>query len=132
MGAGDRASGKKRLAVVTLLAVGLALAVAIWPAAWLPVCPFHRLTGFPCPTCGSTRCVRALLLGDWQAAFRLQPLVATLVGAGALGLACAWVAVWRGWPAPAVTASRREKWALSLAAVAVVVGNWAHLIVHDW
>jgi len=69
----------RRLAVVTLLAGGVALVAAVWPQAWLPVCPFHHLTGFPCPMCGSTRCVRALLHGDWAAAVYTQPLIAALI-----------------------------------------------------
>jgi len=57
---------------------------AAWPAAWVPVCLFHRFTGVPCPTCGATRCVKALLCGDWGVAIALQPLIAAMIVAGAL------------------------------------------------
>jgi hypothetical protein len=32
--------------------------------ALAPACPFHRLTGWWCPLCGSTRAVHHLLHGD--------------------------------------------------------------------
>ena len=53
--------------------------------AWLhfgipmPKCPFHKVTGWPCPGCGTTRCARQLLQCHWVAAFRLNPL-AVLAG----------------------------------------------------
>jgi len=40
----------------------------------LPNCAFHSFTGFPCPTCGSTRAFSALIDGELFGAFRLQPL----------------------------------------------------------
>jgi hypothetical protein len=40
----------------------------------LDVCLTKRLTGIPCPSCGSTRSVIALIEGDLTAPFRLNPL----------------------------------------------------------
>ena len=63
---------KKRLAA----AVGLALAAGLGYAAWVRAtglgvpCPFHMLTGLYCPGCGITRCISALLQGNWQAALQ--------------------------------------------------------------
>jgi Protein of unknown function (DUF2752) len=50
-------------------------------APLLPGCPFRRLTGIPCPTCGTTRAAVALLGGHLGAALALNPL-ATLAGIG--------------------------------------------------
>lgn len=36
-------------------------------------CLFRQLLHIPCPACGSTRSVMALLNGDWQAALYLNP-----------------------------------------------------------
>src|SRR5258708_25879013 len=55
-----------RLTVVALaLAAPLALLAVFDPAStwWLPSCPFHALTGWLCPLCGSLRAVHALLHG---------------------------------------------------------------------
>ncbi len=37
------------------------------------VCLFKRITSLPCPSCGSSRSVLALLKGDLSGAFRLNP-----------------------------------------------------------
>ena len=42
----------------------------------LETCLLHRLTGHPCPTCGSTRVVMTLARGAWIDALRLNPLMA--------------------------------------------------------
>jgi hypothetical protein len=61
------------------------------------VCLFHRLTGLPCLTCGGTRALAALAVGDVVRAFRVQPLVSALIVVCSLWLAvntfC--LAVWR-------------------------------------
>ena len=38
-----------------------------------PPCPFHALTGWQCPGCGSLRAAHCLLHGEFIAAFRLNP-----------------------------------------------------------
>ncbi|MCG2420124.1 DUF2752 domain-containing protein [Aequorivita sp. F47161] len=38
-------------------------------------CPFHYLTGFYCPGCGSQRAIHLLLHGDVFGAFRFNPLM---------------------------------------------------------
>jgi hypothetical protein len=43
-----------------------------------PLCPFHALTGLPCPGCGLTRCALALWHGSPCLAFRYHPLGVTL------------------------------------------------------
>lgn len=40
-----------------------------------PPCPFHRLTGFYCPGCGSLRAMHQLLHGNLLAALGLNPLM---------------------------------------------------------
>ena len=55
----------------------LLLIGACWAAlhgSGISVCVFHRLTGLPCLTCGSTRALAALAAGDVAGAFRQQPL----------------------------------------------------------
>ncbi len=40
----------------------------------LPVCIIKNITGYPCPSCGTTRGVMALLHGQWATALWLNPL----------------------------------------------------------
>jgi len=64
-----------------LLALGGSAGAVAWRAAWitaglpLPHCAFRAMTGCPCPTCGATRCVLALLHGHAGAALAWNPLV---------------------------------------------------------
>ena len=46
------------------------------PAGFLaavPLCPFHALTGVPCPGCGMTRALVAALQGHWGASVYFHP-----------------------------------------------------------
>lgn len=38
-------------------------------------CPFHQLTGFDCPFCGAQRGIVALLHGDFQTWWQLNPVL---------------------------------------------------------
>lgn len=40
----------------------------------LPPCPFNWLTGLYCPGCGATRALHALLHGDLEKAFSMNPV----------------------------------------------------------
>lgn len=56
--------------------IGAALFGLVWLKSGrpLPQCTFHAVTGWPCPTCGTTRATLKLLQGDLAAAFALNPL----------------------------------------------------------
>jgi len=43
------------------------------------LCPFRLITGMPCPTCGTTRAIGSLLLGNVSESVRLNPLGLLLV-----------------------------------------------------
>jgi hypothetical protein len=64
-----------------LLWLSVSVLAAIVATVWLlggfptPICVFHEVTGFACPGCGATRCVRHLLRGDLVAAFLMNPMV---------------------------------------------------------
>ena len=56
-----------------------------------PICLFHRITGWNCPSCGGTRALYALLHGDWRLALKDNALfVALLAAMAARG---AWFAI---------------------------------------
>lgn len=95
-------------------------------APLLPACAFHRLTGIPCPTCGTTRAAVAFLHGDLRGAFAANPLAAaagTIFVAGTV-LAPVWAAA-RG---PMVEiAHPLPRW-LRVSVVLVLAAGWAYLI----
>jgi hypothetical protein len=118
-----------------LLWLCVSLAALLMAAVWVylklrtPVCAFHQLTGWPCPTCGCTRCVRHLLTARWSAALQINPL-ATLAAAFffVFDLYAAVVTFCRlprlRWDSiPPRTATR-----LRILAVSLFLLNWAWLI----
>lgn len=115
--------------------IGLAGAALIWIlpldqlAPFAGVCHLKLLTGVPCATCGTTRALLALHHGKLLTAFRLNPLMSTLVVGGIL---YAVPALWQWW-------RRSPRWRVSLTGprgikqlVAVGLGilvlNWAYLV----
>ena len=83
-------------------AAGAAVLFFFDPARWAiyPVCPWHALTGWDCPGCGTLRALHQLTHGNLAAAWRLNPLAVALLPAGLwLGLReLAWQAGGRKWP----------------------------------
>lgn len=59
---------------------------ALWLSLGLPwpQCPFLAITGYPCLTCGATRCAIALAHGNFFHALSWNPLAAAALGALAL------------------------------------------------
>ncbi len=65
---------------IFLFVVGIILVVVLYrfdPASSniFPPCPFHKLTGFYCPGCGSLRAINRLLHGRFLEALGLNPLM---------------------------------------------------------
>jgi Protein of unknown function (DUF2752) len=59
---------------VSLISLGLAAAWLTIGLPW-PRCAFHEMTGFPCLTCGMTRCGMQFFHTHFLAALRWNPLV---------------------------------------------------------
>ncbi len=98
-------------------------------------CMFKNVTGIPCPSCGSTRSVLALMEGDVGAALRLNPL-GLLLAAGLLA-----VPIWI--PVDLLTGKRslprawqrfehavRIPW-VAAAMIALIALNWIWNIYKD-
>jgi len=123
-GSDDRRIAWLGLAAATVALLALPLVGRVAPLA--PGCWLHAVTGWPCPTCGSTRAVAALGRGRIVEALGWNPLV-TLVALSGLvfGMAApAWVLVARRVP----VLPRPWPLAVRLLVVAAVVGNWVYLV----
>jgi hypothetical protein len=113
--------------------VAAAASAVVLRPVWLAVaphlrpCTFRELTGVPCPTCGTTRTAVALLELDPAIAFLTNPLAAAAGSVFLLGamIAAAWLLASSKLPTFGL---RWNRW-WTLAVVAVVVANWAWLIV---
>jgi hypothetical protein len=117
------------------LAVSAAALAAgsIWLWLGLPWrrCPFLAVTGFPCLTCGATRCAIAFLHGNLSMAWSWNPLAFVALCAVALfNLYALIVLVARGARLRVIAWTRAEKNAVRLAVIALIVMNWAYLIAH--
>ncbi len=93
----------------------------------LPLCGLKRLTGIPCPFCGSTRSVQAFSNFDFVGALRWNPLTF---------LACIGVALWFAlWSADGLFRQRWQgtfwPWLTAPARRRILVGivalNWIYL-----
>lgn len=67
-----------KYAAAVLLLIGLVVLYASFDPAqsdFFPACPFHSLTGFLCPGCGSQRVLHHLLNMEVQTAYAYNPLL---------------------------------------------------------
>lgn len=116
-------------AAVLLLA---GTAAAAWLLLGLPVppCLWKEATGLPCPTCGATRMARALLRGRLLQALAWNPLLflgtsAVLGGGGVCALRRA-----MGRPRlRIVLEGPRERLAVRIAAIAMILLGWGYLVL---
>ena len=117
---------RRRLACLgALLLIG-----ACWAglhACGITVCVFHRLTGLPCLTCGSSRAAALLLVGEPLAALRTQPLAVTA------GVTLACLALFDAFNllalrrVVALILEPRELRALAVSLAALAILNWCYL-----
>jgi len=87
---------KNRLLKYPLLAFGLFLGVFIYgnnnpeSSGFFPSCPFHSLTGWDCPGCGSQRATHHLINGRVVQAFGYNPLMVLSIPYLLIGFAFEW------------------------------------------
>jgi hypothetical protein len=116
---GPRGFRAGRLWLALLVLGGAALRLGLRPG--LP-CPFHEITGHPCPTCGSTRSLEALAWFRPGEALGVQPL-ATLLFVGLL----LWGLVSLLGREPRLEVTPRERSGIRAGALLLVASNWAYL-----
>jgi hypothetical protein len=96
--------------------------------ALIPPCLFHRLTSWPCPTCGSTRAGVAMAGGDFFAAVQQQPLfvlsclAALVIGAHSLAASMTGRRM-------AIELAPRERRSIRYGAIALILMNWFYLVI---
>lgn len=118
----------RQVAVLWAVCAGLAVALRpLWLASvpLIPACPWHVMTGWPCPGCGTTRAIVHLLHAEVPSAFRFNPLAASAaIGFVFGGLAApAWIAC--GGKTPRLRTGVRPA-GFAVVALAVLL-NWAWL-----
>ena len=126
--------GRERAGLPVGALVGGALAIggaltAVWLRLGLPrpICLLREWTGIPCPTCGTTRLIEALLSGDLLGALAWNPLVFLILTAVAVWavLSAASFAFRQTWR---VDLSPRERTWARILAIAALVGGWVWVL----
>jgi hypothetical protein len=87
-------------------------------AGHLPGCPFHAITGYYCPGCGTVRALHSVFHGQLLDGLQYNPLAVLLLPFLAYGLLLRITQLWNVNVLPRVTLSSRFI-SLSLAAVLV-------------
>ena len=109
-----------------VLAIG---ALAPWArslAAALPACPFRTLTGIPCPTCGTTHALLALIALHPLRALAFNPLAIAATSGFVLGglVSGSFALADRPLPIPGDRMGRTMR----LVVVGLLLLNWAYVI----
>lgn len=111
---------------------GLFTACWIWLGLPVLTCPFHAITGTPCPTCGITRGLFSLLHGDPRAAFFFNPLGLIILLVIAIYLVYAVVVVVVKLPRLRCNPlTAKQKATLRVSVILLVAMNWIYLIHHE-
>jgi len=93
----------------------------------IQLCLFRRMTGVPCPTCGSTRAVVSLAQGHPIDALAFNPM---MVAGGLSALIWLVVCAVNGPSRRPPWSMRARRWAWVLG-VAIVLGNWVWVLWHE-
>lgn len=94
----------------------------------MPPCWLYVSFGIPCPMCGSTRCLEAMLVGRVFEAFRLNPFFATAMAA-ALLIVLAGAAVGPKRIPDVLARWPSEAWVrFGYATVAALLVNWIYVL----
>jgi len=120
-----------------LVWLSVSAAALVFGSIWLrlglptPHCPFLEITGYPCLTCGATRCAIALTNFDFVEAWRWNPLAfLALCAIGLFNLYAAIVLVGRLPRLRTIDWTRPEKNAVRIAVVVLILLNWVYLLAH--
>jgi hypothetical protein len=127
------AAGFNHELVWLVVSVATAIGGAIWLGLGLPAlrCPFLAVTGYPCLTCGATRCAIAFSHGNFFAAWLWNPLaLVALCGVALFDVYALIVLVTGALRLRLIDWSRAEKNVVRVAVVALIVVNWIYLLTH--
>ncbi len=114
---------------------GLALATAALSPLWIHLAPmlrpclFREVTGIPCPSCGATRGILALMDGRVVDGLTYNPLITAGFAAFLAGGVIAPLWAWRVGEVPDIE-HPLPKW-LRVSIVLVIMANWFWVILSN-
>ena len=116
---------KCKLFFITIALIVFALWVGMGSGLpFQPFCPFHKITGIPCPGCGGIRAAKYLLSGDIRAAILMNPLSVIICIIIPIIILWAWVDVIRS--KDSLTTFLNKKWKKSTIVIihVIIIINW--------
>lgn len=125
-----RQQGGIEFGIIYGLMVMLALAAArLLPlAGFMPGCAFRALTGFPCPTCGTTRSLVHLSHARLLPSLAMNPLASMTLIVLILAFFYYAITLLFDFRRLRVSLSGPEKDRIRIIAVAIVLLNWLYLL----
>jgi len=111
------------------LAVGAALNSVFRLVGFAPICRIRQWTGIPCPTCGGSRMVEALLAGDPLRALAWNPLLFTVLAGVSVWAVASAVRFAFALPAWRLELTRREQRVAWFVGLLFIVAGWLYLVV---
>lgn len=111
------------------------LIATVWLCSGLvptPLCPFHCMTGIPCPTCGMTRGLCCLLHGEFVSGLLFNPLGMLLLMGSMVYFLYALIVVTGRLPRLRwKPLTNRSVTFLRWLAAFLIAGNWVYLVLHE-
>ncbi|MBL0870330.1 MAG: DUF2752 domain-containing protein [Phycisphaerales bacterium] len=107
-------------AAATLCLCSWQAVASIYPdtlASLLPTCLFRSATSLPCPFCGGSRAAQSIVLGDFLASLRYNPL---FIMFATLTIATAFAVLWKCFTTADVLLSRR--W--TIVWIVTITASW--------
>ena len=112
--------------VVWLTLVGVAALINFRISNYIDLCMFKRFTGYPCPTCGTTRGIISLLHCKFIEAWHYNPLVFSI------GIIVVIHLIIKLFFARKIKISltKKERKFAWLLAIVIFLANWAYVILY--
>jgi len=112
--------------VLWLSLVGVAAIINYKLSNFVDLCLFKRFTGYPCPTCGTTRGIISLLHGQYINAWLYNPLVFSIGIIVVIDLVIKFIFAKRF----KISLVKKEKKIAWLFAFLIFLANWAYVIYY--
>ncbi len=111
--------------VLWLTLVGVATLINFKLSNYIDLCLFKRFTGYPCPTCGTTRGIISLLHGKFIEAWYYNPLVFSIGIIVIIDLLFKFIFA----RTIKISFKKRERKIAWLFAIVLFLANWAYVIL---
>ncbi|MCK5852070.1 DUF2752 domain-containing protein [bacterium] len=111
--------------VLWLTLVGVATLINFKLSNYIDLCLFKRFTGYPCPTCGTTRGIISLLHGKFIEAWEYNPLVFSIGIIVIIDLLFKFIFA----RSIKISFKKRGRKIVWLVAIVLFLANWAYVIL---